>query len=71
MVPHVYGRVLVKSAVLFWLRRRMAEALAEEELPVMILVLVLSFRAHCRWLEPVVAHEVHVGPTGKRSAGPF
>lgn len=37
----------------------------------MILVQVLSFRAHCRRIEHVIARKVQDMPTGKRSAGPF
>ena len=36
MGPRVYGRVLVGIAALFWLHRRLAEGLEEEELPVMV-----------------------------------
>lgn len=41
MGPRVCGRALVESVARYWLRRRSAEALEEEELPVMILVPVL------------------------------
>lgn len=36
MGPRVYGRVLAGSVALFWLRRRLVEALEEEELPIIV-----------------------------------
>lgn len=72
-VPRGYDRALAGSAVLFGIRRRSAEVLVEEELPVMILVPAWfeALRARRYSIKHMIARKVRYLPTGKRSAGPF